>query len=100
MADYDDTNSGILFFNDEATEKQPDWTGKFNLDGKEFKLAGWIRHSKKTGKEFISLKKDDFEPDGAKSKGKDSASWQAAKEKFSKSKDEEEEPISLNDIPF
>lgn len=58
--EYDDTNRGILFNNDKQNEKQPDYSGKFNYKGQEFKIAGWVRTSSKTGKEFISLSVDDY----------------------------------------
>lgn len=102
--DYDNTDSGVLFFNEESKDKQPDWTGSFNYKGEDFKLAGWIRHSKKTGKEFISLKVDTYEPQNQENKGKDSDSWQQARAKFSKQEElpveDDNEEINLADIPF
>lgn len=60
MADYENTNSGALFANaDKRSEKAPDYTGTMNFEGKEVRLAGWIRESK-TGKKFLSIKVDDF----------------------------------------
>lgn len=54
MAQYDNTNSGVLFKNDRrVTEKQPDYTGSLNVEGKEFFISAWIREGKK-GK-FMSL---------------------------------------------
>lgn len=54
MSDF--TNSGFLFKNDKKTEeKQPDYTGKLNIDGTEYKLAGWLRDTK-DGRKFLSLK--------------------------------------------
>ena len=52
--EYDRTNTGILFKNDSENEKAPKYTGKINVDGKEYQLAAWIREGKK-GK-FMSLK--------------------------------------------
>ena len=41
---YDDANRGVLFKNDrKGTERQPDYTGKINIDGVEKRLAGWIQ---------------------------------------------------------
>ena len=52
---YDDTNKGVLFRETEKkTEKHPDMTGEINVDGVEFRLAGWTRESK-NGKKFLSL---------------------------------------------
>lgn len=51
---YDDTNKGVLFKNDKkGNEKAPDYTGKMNVNGKEMRLAAWIREGAK-GK-FMSL---------------------------------------------
>lgn len=107
MADYDDTNKGVLFRESEKeSEKHPDMTGKLNVEGKEYRLAGWTRESK-NGKKFLSLAVSEL------SKGKDSSSWQAARNKFKREVEErgddsakrevvldDDEPISLADIPF
>lgn len=51
---YDDTNRGVLFKNDrKQKDTHPDYQGKINVEGKEFKLAAWLREGKK-GK-FMSL---------------------------------------------
>jgi len=56
MADYDDTNRGALFVNENKEEgsKQPDYSGTLNVEGKEYRLAGWKRESK-GGKKFLSV---------------------------------------------
>lgn len=53
---YDNTNKGVLFRNTEKGEgdKKPDYTGKLNVAGKDFRLAGWLKESK-TGTKFLSL---------------------------------------------
>ena len=57
MMEYDNTNTGLLFINENASEqnKQPQMTGKLNVDGKDFQIAGWRKESK-SGKKFLSLK--------------------------------------------
>lgn len=76
---YDETNRGVLFRNeDKKTDKHPDYTGKINIEGAEFRLAGWIKTSK-SGKKFLSLQSS--EP----------------KEVVAEVGDEE---ITLSDIPF
>jgi len=56
MTGYDNTNTGALFKNDKkGNEKAPDYKGKINVGGKEYKLASWIRESKE-GVKYMSLK--------------------------------------------
>jgi hypothetical protein len=44
MADYDNTNTFVLFKNDKGDNpKRPDYTGNANVDGVEFRISGWIR---------------------------------------------------------
>jgi len=55
MSQYDDTNRGVLFRNDrKENDTQPDMTGKVDVEGKEYRLAGWTKESK-AGKKFLSL---------------------------------------------
>ena len=55
MAEYDNTNRGVLFREtDKKTDNHPDMTGEVNVDGVEFRLAGWTKESK-NGKKFLSL---------------------------------------------
>jgi uncharacterized protein (DUF736 family) len=54
MSNYDNTNKGALFTNDQkGNEKAPNYKGKLNVDGKEYDIAGWLRQGK-TGN-FLSL---------------------------------------------
>jgi len=44
MSNYDNTNSGVLFPNDQkGNEKAPNYKGKLNVAGKDYDLAGWVR---------------------------------------------------------
>lgn len=53
---YDNNNRGVLFKNDKKeNDKQPDYTGKIEVENKEYNLSAWIKESKKTGKKFMSL---------------------------------------------
>ena len=57
MADYDNTNTGVLFKNNqEGNPSRPWYKGKINIEGQEYELAAWVRESKKDGSKFLSLK--------------------------------------------
>lgn len=61
MPQYDNTNSGVLFKNNEkASDKHPDYGGQLNVDGKEYWLNAWIKDGKK-GK-FLSISVKPKEP--------------------------------------
>lgn len=63
MSEYDNTNTGALFKNDDkASEKHPDYKGSINVNGEEFWLASWLKVSK-AGKKYMSLS---VEPKDAK----------------------------------
>jgi uncharacterized protein (DUF736 family) len=51
---YDNTNRGVLFRQEKEQDNHPDYTGKINVQGKDFLLAAWIKTSKK-GTKFMSL---------------------------------------------
>lgn len=61
--EYDNTNKGVLFRNQEKGEgdKKPDYTGKINVNGKDYRLAGWLRESK-SGSKFLSLSLSEPKP--------------------------------------
>lgn len=51
MPEYDNTNTGALFRNQEKiTERHPDYKGSLNVEGKEYWLSGWIKTSSGRGK--------------------------------------------------
>ena len=65
MSDYQmKENTGSLFSNKEnkKTDKHPDYTGKALVDGKVKNLSAWINTAKSSGKQYLSLKIDDFKP--------------------------------------
>lgn len=59
---YDNTNKGTLSPNKYKQEgdKKPDFIGKFNYKGEEFKLAGWNRAGQNGP--FISIAVDTYVP--------------------------------------
>ena len=54
MSDFDNTNSGALFKNDKKSDKQPDYRGPLNVDGKDFEVAAWLKTAI-AGASFMSL---------------------------------------------
>lgn len=61
MAEYDNTNRGVLFRNERKKpgEKFPDYQGNINFNGVECQLAAWVKEfkpgHKKAGQKFLSL---------------------------------------------
>ena len=53
---FDNTNSGVLFPEENVEGKRPQYTGRINVDGIDYELACWTRTAKTTGKAFLSLK--------------------------------------------
>lgn len=63
MSNYDNTNKGTLFKNDKGDNpKRPDYQGKINVKGTEFKLAAWIQTPKNGGDKFIAITLSDIIP--------------------------------------
>ena len=56
MAEYDNTNRGVLFRNEKMQEgsNQPDYTGSLNAGGIEHFFDAWLKTSKE-GKKFFSV---------------------------------------------
>jgi hypothetical protein len=55
VADYDNTNRGALFRNDDKSgDRDPDYRGNVNVNGQEFWLSAWLKTSKK-GVKYMSL---------------------------------------------
>lgn len=65
MADYDKTNTGVLFKNDKegGNPKWPDYKGSINIEGTEYWLSAWIKEGKKGKFMSLSVKpKDEAKP--------------------------------------
>lgn len=60
MAEYDNTNRGVLFkAKEKKSEDSPGYTGKINVGGKEYKISAWVKESKNTGDKFFSISVSD-----------------------------------------
>ena len=54
--EYDNTNTGALFKNlKKKNDKAPAYTGKIDVEGKEYRIAAWLKKTK-DGDTFMSLK--------------------------------------------
>lgn len=89
MSNYDNTNQGVLFRNDDKQkDTHPDYRGSVNVNGTEFWLSAWIKTSQRDGSKFMSLsvrKKD----------GQDDKSKQQQARSTSQSRDDDD-----SDVPF
>lgn len=61
MAQYDNTNSGILARNENRkSDKHPEFTGSLNVDGVDYWVSAWVNEGKPggkmEGKKYFSLK--------------------------------------------
>ena len=60
--DFDNTNTGILSRNEKrSSDKAPEFTGKINVGGTDYRLAAWVRERKDGSGKFFSLKVSEFE---------------------------------------
>ena len=73
MAEYDNTNSGVLFANQykEQGDSRPDFVGNINVDGNQFKLAGW-KNVSQAGNRYISVKVSEDTQEGQQEQKKQS----------------------------
>ena len=73
MAEYDNTNSGVLFANQykEQGDSRPDFVGNINVDGNQFNLAGW-KNVSQGGKRYISVKVSEDTQEGQQEQKKQS----------------------------
>jgi len=74
MPEYDNTNRGVLFPNKykEESDSKPHFLGTINVEGIEFRLAGW-ENTSKNGKDYISVRVSEMDYKG-EGKEKESSS--------------------------
>lgn len=96
---YDNTNKGVLFKNDDkVNEKQPDYSGKIDIEGKTYWLSAWVREAKSSGKKFFSLSVTD--PENRQRNNSVPFTSEPQKQPDVVVEDIGDEPINLDDIPF
>lgn len=62
MSVYDNTDSGVLFKNENKfSGNSPDYTGEINVEGIEKSLSAWVQISN-SGKKYLKLKVRDKRP--------------------------------------
>jgi len=62
MSVYDNTDSGVLFKNENKfSGNSPDYTGEINVEGIEKSLSAWVQISN-SGKKYLKLKVRDKKP--------------------------------------
>lgn len=44
---------------DRTNEKSPEYEGRINIDGKDYRIAAWVKESSKNGKKFFSISVSD-----------------------------------------
>lgn len=99
MAEYDNTNKGVLFHEkDIKSDKHPVMTGKLNVEGKEYRIAAW----EKEGQSGTFLTLAISEPRAKEQTGLESA--RAAANELKAKQDTiqpvDDDPIDLSSIPF
>lgn len=56
MAEYDNTNRGVAFENDDKqSDTHPDMKGSVNVEGVEYWLSAWWKTPKSGGEDFLSF---------------------------------------------
>ena len=56
MSNYDNTNRGALFRQEEKkSEKHPDYKGEINIEGVDYWISGWIKPYQNGTKRMLSL---------------------------------------------
>lgn len=56
MADFDNTNRGILSKNDRREkDSHPEYNGTINIEGREYWLSAWVKERKDGSGKFFSL---------------------------------------------
>ena len=54
MADFDNTNKGVLFPKTPESDRHPNYSGEINVEGKEYIISAWNKVSK-AGNNYKSI---------------------------------------------
>lgn len=104
--DYNNNNSGVLYKNDyKENEKQPDLTGKAEVEGKHYKLSAWTKRNDDGSYKLTSIA---FTPkDEVPEPNQPKKDWvkEEVRQKFAQPEevvldDIDDEPTDLSSIPF
>ena len=64
MADFDNTNKGVIFKNDQkGNDKSPSYRGKGNFKGVDFELACWVKQDKNGNSYFTVAFSEPYKKD-------------------------------------
>jgi hypothetical protein len=96
MAEYDNTNKGMLTKNDQGDNpKRPNMRGSLNVDGVEYWISAWTRTggegTKLAGEKFLSLSIERKQPRGQTEHGSAKANAYQAPQP---------DPFADDEIPF
>jgi len=97
MADYDNTNRGVLFPKTPESDKHPNYSGEINVEGKMYMISAWNKVSK-TGNNYKSISitpKNEYTP---KSQDQHASNYVPSHNISNDNFDQT--PINLDDIPF
>jgi uncharacterized protein (DUF736 family) len=65
VPEYDNEMKGVLFPNEKrSNDRAPNATGTIQIKGVTYKLAGWTKEAKNSGKKFMSITAEEQDTDG------------------------------------
>lgn len=108
---YDKTNTGVLFGDFDANETEternrPNFTGTINIEGKDYRLAGWVKVGKAGGKlagrKFCSLTVSEPQAKATENRPASNYDWKRAERETAPTESQRQPPPDDfdDDIPF
>ena len=101
MADYDNTNRGVLFRNQkkQVGDNRPDYTGRINVNGVDAFISGWVKESR-AGDKFLSIAVQTEDQRNGKGAGQRGNGQRPAPAKQTPAAEPAQEQPADDDIPF